>query len=156
LTDPLITLRNLIINNWSLTDSDLDTIGASTKDIVCTTGWYDSALPQKPQICIVQAAENPIETYLGYTHVYAQALYDIHVWIPISRVSNAGAGLAKKWLYAVRREVQRIILAHKNGNSGIDELFWYDGRVVPEPDVDPPVLHYVVTVQLRWYEATST
>jgi hypothetical protein len=152
-TDPLITLRNLIIDNWTVTDADLSTIGDSSKKVFCTTGTYDQNQPLQPQIAVAPVSCAVTENYISHNAVHSRELYDIHIYTPILRESGKGVGVAKKWLWILREEVKRIVNAKVDGVSGAT-LLLTSGMFVPEQDADPVALHFVYTVSVEFFEAT--
>lgn len=157
MTDPLASLYALIKNGWALTDTDLDTIGNkkkdSAKDIHLTTGWYDDNL-QTPQITITPTSGVANHQVVGGANVGERELYDIGVWVQIERSTSKGEGYAKTVLHKLNEEVKRIIMANKTLTDTYD-LGLYDWRWIPEPELEAPVLHYVLTVKIEYFQATS-
>jgi len=138
--DPLIALYDLIKSNWSVSESGLQTIGGTSKDILLSTGWYDEDF-QGPQITIteIDARDQPFE--LGYGTVRVFAVYQIDIWVPISRASSKGPGLAKKWRWTVREEVKDILKANLTGVGDLKYVILDQaGRNLDELDRGIPVL----------------
>lgn len=149
MADLLTTLYDLITSDWALADTDRDTIGNkqadSSKDIHCTTGWYDESFVA-PQITITPVSGVEPVKAVGYATVEESEMVDIGVWVQVLKETSKGAGYAKAYVYALREEVKRIIRKNKTA-TGIYDLDVVDWRFVPEPEREKPVLHYIVTVK---------
>ena len=149
--DPLITLRAAIIADWNGNtdlDSDIDTIGGTDKEVLCSTGWYDEDF-QGPQITITEitASDTPFE--LGYGTVRVFAIYQIDCWSPILRETGKGPGEAKKWKWQMRSEVKRIVKANLTGLTDLNYVVLdQTGRSIDELDRDVPVLRYSLQISV--------
>ena len=149
--DPLITLRAAIIAAWNGNadlDSDIDTIGGTDKEVLCSTGWFDEDF-QGPQITITEITASDVPFELGYGTVRVFALYQIDCWAPILRETGKGPGEAKKWKWQMRSEVKRIIKANLTGLTDLKyAILDQTGRNIPELDRDVPVLRYSLQISV--------
>ena len=148
--DPLVTLYSLIDTEWSVSDTDLDTIGGADSDeIHLSTGWYDEDKKNKPQITITEITSHDTPFELGYGVVRVYGIYQIDIWIPIFRNTSKGPGLAKKWRWTLREEVKRIVKANLTGLTDLNYVVLdQTGRSIDELDRDVPVLRYSLQISV--------
>lgn len=154
MTDPLTSLYTMLTKGWSLTDTDLKTIGnreldAATK-VHCTTGWYDDAF-LGPQVTITPVSGLEHFRAIGYGKRGEREQYDIGVWVQIDRSTGKGEGYAKKVLYAIREEILRICRVNSGGVGDVAKIDVGNWRFVPEQEADSPILHWVLTCTCEWY-----
>jgi len=136
--DPLVSLYAALLEQWE----DAGAIVPATADIRFSTGWYDKDL-DTPQITVTELStlDRPLD--MGYGTVEVDAVYQIDIWVTISRATGAGPQLAKEYKWAMRQEVKRILKANLTGLGGTKLMILNDtGRSLDELDVDPPLLRF--------------
>ena len=126
--DPAITILVALTSGWTLADPlDLSNVKIST-------GWYEASVTL-PQVTVTEfsAVDRPFQ--LGYGVIRVDALYQVDVWVKILKDTDRGRGVAKSWLWALRREVETILRANLTGLTNLAYLVLNQtGRRLDEPD----------------------
>lgn len=134
--DPLITIFAKLKTDWGVLIVPVEA------DIRFSTGWYDKDI-DTPQITVTEVVSSDTPLDLGYSTVRVNAIYQIDIWVTISRATDAGPQLAKEYKWAMRQEVKRILKANHVGLTDIELLILNDtGRSLDEPDSTPPLLRF--------------
>lgn len=134
--DPLITIYDVLLAQWG------GAVVPATADIRFNTGWFDKNI-DTPQITVTQIVASDVPLDLGYGTVRVNAVYQIDIWVTISRATAAGPQLAKEYMWAMREEVMRILKANHTGLTDLELLLLNDiGRSLDEPDATPPILRF--------------
>ena len=140
--DPLITLRNLLKDNWSLISPN------STSEIKFSTGWYDEDV-LTPQITVTELYDDDEPFELGYGTIRIYAVYQIDAWVTVELDTGKGKGLAKDSIRKMQMEIRRIF---KNNLTGLEGLRYVmsnqRGRRIDEPDAVPPRLRWSKDIQV--------
>jgi len=134
--DPLTTLYAALKAQWG------GAIVPAEADIRFSTQWFDKDIVT-PQITVTEVSTLDIPLDLGYGTVRVDAVYQIDIWVTISRATDAGPQLAKEYKWSMRQEVKRILKANHVGLTDIELLLLNDmGRSLDEPDATPPLLRF--------------
>ena len=152
-TDNTILLLQLIKNDWSLTES-----GVQSSDLTFTTNWYDSGI-QMPQISIMPLdnLKEPMET--GNSPLYrSQDMFYINIWVRPDSDSGKSLGSAKRKSYMIKREVERILRSGSHiTNDGANQEFAFKGRwqVMDELNLRPVILRDLIRVISNYYKESG-
>jgi len=143
--DPTITLRKLLVDNWSLSSP------LSTSEVKFSTGWYDKAL-ENPQVTITPLYVNMRPAELGYGWIRFEAVYSIDIWVVQQKATGKGPGTARSWLHSIFQEVVRILKASLKGNTDIDWVIMEEqARRLDEPTRTPPILRWSIQVKVIYH-----
>lgn len=147
-TDPVEIVTDLLLSEWNATGEVTVPFDA---EAWTHTGWY-SGNPN-PEISVTWDGES-VDTPTGYDGIdpggggptrRPQGTVNVDVWVPGDEDWTGGEN-PKKYVYQLRREVERIVQANARGTTtdgGDRELEWLGvgrSRRVPEPD-ETPVEH---------------
>ena len=153
-TDPALAVMLNLKNNWGLT-------GDLTEDnIFFSTGWYDKAHAE-PQISVrsISGLFEILET--GLTPYYRKTTtLTINIWVRPKQDSNTSLGWAKKSIWDIKKEVERILEGKAHLESRIDydlddfEKFGFlrNWRVLDELNLRPVILRLQVEYIVVKYE----
>ena len=139
MNDPVVSIKDVIEDNWTATNT-------STITPVFSTGWYSSK-QKLPQITFTDPAEFPQSSgtapFLGITtngapHQYFVSSIDCNVW-----VSRAGVSInPKKCRFEFVQEIQRILLAKYAEVGDLDFIGWRGGQARVDDTVVPAVFRF--------------
>ena len=126
--DPAITIMAAIKAGWTLA-GDL-AIG----NIRVDTGWYNEDF-ESPQITVTEMSDLDIPFKLGYGTIRVVAIYQVDIWVKILKQTGKGPGIAKGYLWDMRREVKDILRSNLTDLSGLRYLeLNQTGRRMDEPE----------------------
>ena len=140
MTDPKVSIRNLLKTNW---------VAANVSSITpnCHTGWYDTK-SNLPQITVTDTSE-VVEAggIAGYTGIATNGTpaklwvgtASVNLWVTREAVSIN----PKQCLFEMRKEIERIIKAGYADVSDLDYLSWKGGFEQVEADQSPVVYRWV-------------
>ena len=134
--DPFITIYSALKAQWG------GAIVPAEADILFSTSWLDKSIAT-PQITVTEVATVDVPLDLGYSTVRVSAVYQIDVWVIISRATDEGPQLAKTYKWSMRQEIRRILKENLTGLTDLELLILNDvGRSLDEPDATPPILRF--------------
>lgn len=145
-------IREMIQENWAL----LGDLAAANMEF--SVGWYNSRMPNKPQVTVRHAFAGPIK-YFGATedNVHLTMLdhsrYVVNCWLEI-RAGKSGDE-EEDHIEAMRREVVQILnLKRTCFVPPIGLVIPLDfGRALHEWDRIPRILRYEITIMANYNSA---
>ena len=143
MADPIVSIKNVIKNNW---------VAANTSDVTpaWSTGWYDTT-KQSPQISFsdeeeatlsdgptgvigISSGGSPSQYWLGSVAVNCWATRDDSAINPKLLISQ------------FRKEIKRIVRANFEAITDLDFITWMGGHEDTETDKKPVVYRYAGVV----------
>lgn len=154
--DYILTVRDLIINNWNSTNVSSLPIGTTSGTIRVHTGWFNHSWNQ-PQIGVVNPTEFPlsggttgfIATDAGGAGGVKFMIADMNVacWAHNEDNTNINPLLLR---FQMSEEVKRIIKNNTFPGNDIEWLSWLGRTGFVDTDAEPVLFRYDNQVRLMY------
>jgi len=143
MTAPKVGIKNLVKAGWLV---------ANTSDVLpsFSTGWYDRK-NVSPQVTFTDPILTPVSggqtgffgmKSNGTPSKYWDGSVKVNLWVTREALETAGVN-PKQYIYAMRVEIARILLAGYGSVSGLDYVSWMGGFEKVEAAEKPVVYRFI-------------